>query len=206
MPRILYLFLRWCPGALGIFLRQRLYSRLLGKCGRNVLIGRYVDMHNPKGISLADNVILNEYSRLDAGRSAGGRASLFLGQGVFIGAGTVLAAGPGELIIEEGNNIGSGCLITATHDTVLEHHALLAGYCRVGAAEPATEEQGMAPDAAPRKTRIGAGCWLGLRSQIAAGIEIGEGAIVGAHSIVYESLPDYAIAFGRPAKIRRMRP
>lgn len=206
MPRILYLFLRWCPGALGIFLRQKLYRRLLAKCGRNVLIGRYVDLDNPKGISLADNVILNEYSRLDAGETAGDCVTLSLGQGVFIGAGTVLAAGPGELTIEEGNNIGSGCLVTATHDTILEHHALLAGYCRVGGTETTTEKPDMAPDATTRKTRIGAGCWLGLRSQIASGIEIGEGTIVGAHSIVVDSLPDFAIAFGRPAEIRRMRP
>ena len=129
MRHLLYLFLRWCPGALGILLRQKLYRHLLKAYGRNVLIGRYVDLKNPQGIIIGDDVVLNEYACLDAGRlGSHSEAAIVLGKGVFIGAGTTLLAGSGRLIIEEGNNIGSGCSIVADGDTVLEHHALLAGF------------------------------------------------------------------------------
>jgi len=210
MPHILYLFLRWCPGVLGIFLRQKLYRYLLGKCGRNVLIGRFVALENPKNIYLDDNIILNEYARLDSASSQKpGSATIMVGKGVFIGAGTTLLAGPGNLVIEEGSNIGSGCLIAAPKDTILEHHALLAGFCTVGVLASVPEQDGRQHQndtAQGYQTRIGAGCWLGLRSQVASGLEIGEGTIIGAHSIVTESLPDYAIAFGSPARVRQMRP
>ena len=210
MPHLMYLFLRWCPGALGILLRQKLFRHLLKACGRNVLIGRYVDLKNPQGIIIGDDVILNEYACLDAGRSGGlGEAAIILGKGVFIGAGTSLLAGPGRLIIEEGSNIGSGCSIAAAGDTVLEHHALLAGFCTIGTTDPAADPNG--PDIPTKtvtgdRTRLGSGCWIGLRSRVASGIEIGEGTIVGAHSTVIESLPDYVIAFGQPARVRQMRP
>ena len=62
MPHFLYIFLRWCPGVLGILLRQRLYRRLLRGCGRDVLIGRYVDLKNPRAIVLGENVMLNDYA------------------------------------------------------------------------------------------------------------------------------------------------
>jgi acetyltransferase-like isoleucine patch superfamily enzyme len=210
MRHLLYLFLRWCPGALGILLRQKLYRHLLKAYGRNVLIGRYVDLKNPRGIIIGDDVVLNEYACLDAGRSSDlSEAAIVLGKGVFIGAGTTLLAGPGRLIIEEGNNIGSGCSIVAYGETLLEHHALLAGFCTVGATAPATELD--VPDSPAKiptagRTRLGSGCWLGLRSRVASGIEIGEGTIVGAHSTVNESLPDYVIAFGQPARVWQMRP
>lgn len=210
MPHLLYLFLRWCPGALGILLRQKLYRHLLKACGRNVLIGRYVDLRNPQAIAIGDDVILNEYACLDAGRSGGlSEPAIVLGKGVFIGSGTTLLAAPGRLIIEEGNNIGSGCSIVASADTILEHHALLAGFCTVGATAPATEldaQDSPAEIQAAGRTRLGSGCWLGLRSRVASGIEIGEGTIVGAHSTVSESLPDYVIAFGQPARVWQMRP
>jgi acetyltransferase-like isoleucine patch superfamily enzyme len=206
----MYLFLRWCPGALGILLRQKLYRHLLKTCGRNVLIGRYVDLKNPQGIIIGDDVILNEYACLDAGRPGNlSDAAIILGKGVFIGAGTTLLAGPGRLTIEEGNNIGSSCSIAASGDTILEHHALLAGFCTVGTTAPSPELNGQdipTKTVTGGRTRLGSGCWLGLRSRVAPGIEIGEGTIVGAHSTVTESLPDYVIAFGQPARVRRMRP
>ncbi len=132
MPTWLYRFLRWCPGILGLLLRQRLYPYLLGHCGRGVLIGRHVDLINPGGISLGDQVIVNDGARLDAGSHPGPDTAIDVADGAFIGADTLLDAGPGRLIIGEGSNIGSRCTISAAGDVVLGHHSLLAGYCTIG--------------------------------------------------------------------------
>jgi acetyltransferase-like isoleucine patch superfamily enzyme len=45
---------------------------------------------------------------------------------------------------------------------------------------------------------IGQGCIV-LGSQV--GTVVGKGAVVGAHSVVKESIPEYAIAVGAPARI-----
>jgi acetyltransferase-like isoleucine patch superfamily enzyme len=48
---------------------------------------------------------------------------------------------------------------------------------------------------------IGDDVWLGARVVVVAGVEIGEGSIVGASSVVTKSLPAGSIAAGNPAKI-----
>ncbi|KGO34522.1 MAG: acyltransferase [Desulfoprunum sp.] len=200
MPTMLYRFLRWCPGILGLLLRQRLYPYLFGHCGRGVLIGRHVDLINPGAIALGDQVIVNDGARLDGGGYAGPEAAIVVAKGVFIGADTILAAGPGRLSIDEGSNIGSRCTISAVGDIVLGHHSLLAGYCTIGDLSGGPAAAGRA------STVINSGCWLGLRCHVAAGVTIGEGTIVGAHAVVDAPLPEYVIAVGRPATINRRRP
>jgi len=52
---------------------------------------------------------------------------------------------------------------------------------------------------------IGNDVWLGYRSVILAGVTIGDGAIVGAYSVVTKNVPPYTIVAGNPAKEIRMR-
>lgn len=47
--------------------------------------------------------------------------------------------------------------------------------------------------------------WIGTRVIIKRGVKIGNGAIIGAGSVVTKDVPDYAIAAGIPAKIIRYR-
>lgn len=54
---------------------------------------------------------------------------------------------------------------------------------------------------------VGNDVWLGYRSVILAGVTIGDGAIVGAYSVVTKDVPPYSIVAGNPAKeIRRRFP
>ena len=43
--------------------------------------------------------------------------------------------------------------------------------------------------------------WIGFNCIILKGVTIGEGAVLGAGSVVTESVPDYAVVAGNPAKI-----
>lgn len=48
-------------------------------------------------------------------------------------------------------------------------------------------------------------CWLGINVVVLAGVTIGKGCVIGANSVVRESLPPYSIAVGAPARIVRQR-
>ena len=48
---------------------------------------------------------------------------------------------------------------------------------------------------------IGKGCWIGARVTILGGVSIGDGAIIGACSLVKYNVPPLAIVAGVPAKI-----
>lgn len=52
---------------------------------------------------------------------------------------------------------------------------------------------------------IGNDVWVGRGAQIMAGVSIGDGAVIGARSLVTNHVPPYAIAVGTPAKPLRHR-
>jgi acetyltransferase-like isoleucine patch superfamily enzyme len=52
---------------------------------------------------------------------------------------------------------------------------------------------------------IGNNCWIGAKVTVVAGVNIGDGAIIGAGSVVTKDIPAYSIAVGNPAKIIRSR-
>jgi acetyltransferase-like isoleucine patch superfamily enzyme len=52
---------------------------------------------------------------------------------------------------------------------------------------------------------IGDEAWLGFGTIVLSGVKIGNGAAIGAGSVVTDDIPDNAIAFGNPAKVIRMR-
>ena len=52
---------------------------------------------------------------------------------------------------------------------------------------------------------VGNDVWIGARATILSGVRIGNGAVIGAGSIVVNDVPPYAIVAGVPAKILRYR-
>lgn len=56
-----------------------------------------------------------------------------------------------------------------------------------------------------RDTVIGNDVWFGTNSTILPGVNIGDGAIIGACSVVAKDVPPYSIVVGNPAKIVRYR-
>ena len=50
---------------------------------------------------------------------------------------------------------------------------------------------------------IGDGAWLGENVVVTPGVTIGRGAVVGANAVVLESVPDFAVAVGVPARVVR---
>lgn len=54
-------------------------------------------------------------------------------------------------------------------------------------------------------TSVGNDVWLGYQATIMPGVTIGDGAIVGAKSVVTKAVPAYAIVGGNPARLIRYR-
>lgn len=52
---------------------------------------------------------------------------------------------------------------------------------------------------------IGNDVWIGMNSCILQGVSIGDGAVIGAGSVVTKDVPPYAIVAGNPARILKYR-
>lgn len=58
-------------------------------------------------------------------------------------------------------------------------------------------------DEPPRPVVIGSNVWIGFEACILPGVTIGEGAIVGARSVVASDVPPFTIVAGNPARVIR---
>lgn len=54
-------------------------------------------------------------------------------------------------------------------------------------------------------TKIGHDVWIGYQATIMAGVQIGNGSIIAAQSVVTKDVPPYSIIGGNPAKVIRPR-
>lgn len=114
-------------------------------------------------------------------------ASIELGDRVKFNSGCWVN-GFGGLTIEDDANIGPRTLIhTANHLT--------------GDRDTPIAHQGW--DSKP--VRIGRDAWIGMGCIILPGVSIGEGAIVGAGSLVTKDVPPFGVAVGSPAKVIKYR-
>ena len=92
-----------------------------------------------------------------------------------------------ELIyIDDYAHIASGCRL-------LCHQRDLSNYCVGDNVANLKYRKG--------KIHIGRGALLGMETMVMPGVTIGDGAIIGARSLVTKDIPPYTIAVGSPAKV-----
>lgn len=99
-------------------------------------------------------------------------------------------SGGGRVVIEDYVGISSGVKIYSHSEAPKDGK-------RMSGPMIYEEHKGMKSE----KVHIKKDAFLGTNSVILPGVIIGEGAIVGANSLVRDSIPDYSIAVGVPAKI-----
>lgn len=110
-----------------------------------------------------------------------------VGKNVFIGYEVWMDFNNAKLIeIEDKVHIANRCLLLC-HQRDLSKYYINGDYSKL----PYNRE----------KIHLKKGCLLGMDTLVLPGVTIGEGAIVGAGSIVTKDIPDWVIATGRPAKV-----
>lgn len=190
------------PGALGLLLRKAFYPALLGSCGRGVVFGQNVALRHPHKIHIGDHVVVDDNCLLDAKGDV--NRGITIGSGVFIGRNSILSCKNGDIVLEDGANIGFNCEIFSASRVVVRAGTLLAAYCYViGGDHDFSDASQDVLDQARTSAGviIGRGAWLGAGAKILDGVEIGDRAIVGAGAVVRDSVPALAIAAGVPARI-----
>jgi acetyltransferase-like isoleucine patch superfamily enzyme len=191
------------PGALGLYLRSKLYPSLLGAVGKNVIFGRGITLRHPHKIRLGSNIVIDDHCVLDA--KGGEHSGISLDDGVFIGRNSIIYCKNGNIDIQAQANIGANCQIYSENRLVIGPGTLIAAYSYImsggryeyRSAVPLAEQNGYSNG----PTLIGANCWLGAKGVVLDGVSIGDNVVIGAGSVVTKDLPANAIAIGIPAKI-----
>jgi acetyltransferase-like isoleucine patch superfamily enzyme len=203
---LVMLLASWVPGAVGLVLRGWLYPWLLGACGRNVTFGTNVVLRHPGKIRIGDDVAIDDGCVLDAKGS--GNRGIDIGSRVFLGRHTLLACKDGDIALEDGVNISYNCTVFSASSVRIGRETLLAAYCYVvgGGHDFDRPDLPVVQQARPSQgIVVGAGGWLGAGSIVLDGVTVGPSAIVGAHAVVTQDVPAFAIVAGAPARVVRDR-
>ncbi|KPL18914.1 MAG: hypothetical protein AMJ92_05825 [candidate division Zixibacteria bacterium SM23_81] len=202
----IFLLSSWIPGALGLFLRSKLYPLLLGRVGKGVIFGRNVVLRYPHKIFLGNNVIIDDNCLIDAkGRDNHG---VVIGDNVFVGRNTILLCTDGDIFIEDNVSIGFNSEVMSANYVKLGKNVLISSYCFLNAATHDFQRTDIAVSqqaSIGRKIVLEENVWLAANVTVLDGITVGKDAIVGAGAVVTKDLPPLSIAVGMPAKVIRSR-
>ena len=109
--------------------------------------------------------------------------------------------------------VGDSVKIDSGHADLIyiEDHAHIAGGTRLLCHQRDLRDYKVGDDYAKLPYRLGEihlekGSLVGMESFVMPGVTIGEGAIVGAFSLVTHDIPAWTIAVGRPAKVVKQIP
>lgn len=110
-----------------------------------------------------------------------------VGKGCFIGDHVIIDLGHAEKItVEDGVSIAGGSRLLC-HQRDFTEYFVGSDYNKLGySIKPIVLKKG---------------CLIGMESFVLPGVTVGEGAIVGAGSLVSKDIPAWTVATGRPAKV-----
>ncbi|MFC3688227.1 acyltransferase [Aquipuribacter hungaricus] len=133
-----------------------------------------------------------------------GYGRMHLGAFVHVGDRCVLRAHEGTLRVRDKVVMGSDVRVTCWTDVDLGEGTLLADWCYVADfdhvhddVDRPVKDQGIRKGA----VRVGPGSWLGLRSSVLRGSDLGRGTVVAAHAVVKGRHPDDVVLGGVPAVV-----
>jgi acetyltransferase-like isoleucine patch superfamily enzyme len=196
------------PGALGLFLRRLFYRSLFKSMGKNVVLGKGLTIRHPSKISLGNNVAIDDFCALDARGDE--ESEITIGEKSIIGRNAILRTKNGKIVIGKGCCVGSLSILSSSSTLTIGENTLIASCNYLIAGGQHAFEQVNVPIASQGMIskggiNVGNNVWIGARGTVLDGCSIGDNAIIGACSLVNKSIPDYAIAYGVPAKMTRDR-
>ena len=143
--------------------------------GRNVRIYDFVNIYGP--VKIGDECVIGAFVEIQPG--------VVIGNKVKISSHTFICTG---VSIEDETFVGHGVMfINDKYPCSVDYEG-----CPVTASDTK-----VVPTLVKRRASIGSG------STVLCGVTIGEGALVGAGSVVTRDIPPYMIVCGSPAKVLR---
>jgi acetyltransferase-like isoleucine patch superfamily enzyme len=197
-------------GAIGLWLRKKLYRGLLGKVGKGVVFGKNVSLRHPRRIAIGDRTLVDDGCVLDARSDE--EVSISIGKNTFVARDTIIACKGGKIQI--GDRVGVGARTTihtySGNEVHIGNNVLIGPYCyivgaglyRMDRTDIPIVDQGVELRGG---VKVGDNAWLGAHSTILDGVTIGNDAVVGAGAVVTADVPPFAVVAGIPAKIIRNR-
>jgi acetyltransferase-like isoleucine patch superfamily enzyme len=198
------------PGALGLFLRSRMYPWLLGEVGRGVVFGANMTLRHPHKIRIGNDTIIDDNVLIDAKGSD--NRGITVGDDCFIGRNSILSCKDGDIELGDRANVGFNCNIMSTslvrvgRDNLISAYAYLVGGGNYDLDRVDIPINKSLREDRNRGIRLADDVWIGAHSVVLDGVSVGEGAAVAAGAVVARDIAAWSIAAGVPAAVVKQRP
>ena len=133
---------------------------------------------------------------------------IVIGDGVFLGRGTILSCKDGDITLGDHVNIGFHSEIFSGSQVTVGRYGLFAAYTYLVGGGHEFERADVPVITQERVSRgitLGENVWLGAGAKVMDGVTIGDRVVVGAGAVVTEDLPADTVAVGVPARVVRTR-
>jgi len=170
-------------------IRSRSLRHLFLFCGKDVVFGKIGELHAPQLVSIGNRTCFGDYLFMTCWstiKQSDFTAKIVIGEGCNFGAMNHITCCNGIVI---GNNVLTGKWVTITDNS---HGMTDENSLRIPPLARDLYSKG--------KVVISDNVWIGDGARILPGVTIGQGAVVGANSVVTRDVPPYTVVCGAPAK------
>lgn len=158
----------------------------LKRVGSNVIIGKTVRIRYPELVEIGDDVIIDDFCYISTALRITGR--------VHIAAGCKLIGGRGAAVeLGEFSTLAPNVVLAAGSDDYIG-----------GIASPLVDMR-FKGDVQVGTITLGRHCIVGANSTVLPHVRFGDGASLGAQSLVKDDLEPWSLYAGVPARFRKMR-
>lgn len=174
------------------YIKRITISRKL-QCGYVIYFQDNFEITGPKYIHIGKRFCANEDVKIEAWNRYGKqkfKPEIIIGDDVFINSRTHLSATQ-KMVIGNGVLFGSDVFVCDNN------------HGRTDSRDELMIRPNQRDLYSKGPISIGDRAWIGDKVVILGGVSIGEGAVVGASSVVTKDIPAYSIAVGNPARVIR---
>jgi maltose O-acetyltransferase len=208
-------FITHFPGAVGNKLRYKFYKKKFKRCGENVVIDQGVIIQGEEDISLGNNVWIDKYCILIAGKISDSSAKVFYKK-----KNENFDFLEGELIIEDGVHIAPYCILQAHGGISIGKNSGIASGTKIYSLSNHYKnlinkndkfEFKFTPFDSNLQSLISSpvviqdDCGIGLSCVIMPGSTIKKGTWVGVSSVVFGEISENLIYSSQPAKYSKVK-
>jgi acetyltransferase-like isoleucine patch superfamily enzyme len=195
------------PGAVGFFLRSKLFRLIFNEIGNNVFFGKSLTVRCPQRISIGSNVCIDDYTVLDA-KGQPEISYIKIGKDVLIGRNGILSCTDAHIEFGDFVSTGSNCYFTTksfikigSNVSIGPNSYFMAGTHEIQSVDTPVIKQKRVSKGIVVEDNV----WIGASVLVLDGVTIGRDSIIGAGSIVNRDIPDYSLAVGAPARVIKNR-
>jgi acetyltransferase-like isoleucine patch superfamily enzyme len=140
-----------------------------------------------------------------------GPVEIYVGNNVYIGGNVSILSGnlgyQPKLILKDNSSLGWNAVVAVNKEVVIEENVRIPHDVRISDSDGHPKQADLRRANLPpddkdiRPVRICRDAWIGNGTHIMKGVTIGEGAIIGANSVVITDIPPFSLALGNPAEV-----